>query len=276
MGLLREAGLDATDRPNAADAIPSVQRLRGHPAPTVLVGSDPRYGQVVCVCEQVSAAEIAAALSSLVPAHSIDGVRKRTRATYRPDCQGAICAAGVAFMCSLATNEPPQLIETVDRGPLRGESMTKIAVVGAGLTGLAAAATLASRYEVVLVERLPAIGGLAGWENATARRLDGIGRAAGVLQLLGTTALRWEAGRLGSISRARIDSLGGGRPSRVRRRCPPSYSRGAPACRRPPGRNHLRDRGRAPRRRPCGPGASTRDRGCLSLGGVGRPEASLG
>ena len=117
MGLLREAGLDATDRPNAAAAIPSVQRLRGHPAPTVLAESDPRYGQVVCVCEQVSAAEIAAALSSLVPAHSIDGVRKRTRATYGR-CQGAICAAGVAFMCSLATNEPPQLIETVDRGPL--------------------------------------------------------------------------------------------------------------------------------------------------------------
>ena len=99
--------------------------------------------------------------------------------------------------------------------------MTRIAVVGAGLTGLAAAATLASRYEVVLVERLPAIGGLAGWENATARRLDGIGRAAGVLQLLGTTALRWEAGRLlvaapGSIRWEEADHLvfaGGARPA---------------------------------------------------------------
>jgi glycerol-3-phosphate dehydrogenase len=115
LALLREAGLDAGERPGAADSIPSVPRLHAHPNPSVLTAVDPRYGQVVCVCEQVSAAEIAAALSSPVPAHSIDGIRKRTRATYGR-CQGAICAAGVAFMCSLATGDPPERVQAVDHG----------------------------------------------------------------------------------------------------------------------------------------------------------------
>jgi YD repeat-containing protein len=71
--------------------------------------------------------------------------------------------------------------------------MTRVVVVGAGLCGLAAAAALASRHEVVLAERLPTVGGLAGWEDSTARLLDRAGRQVGVTQLLGTTALRWDA-----------------------------------------------------------------------------------
>jgi NADPH-dependent 2,4-dienoyl-CoA reductase/sulfur reductase-like enzyme len=74
--------------------------------------------------------------------------------------------------------------------------MTRVVVVGAGLSGLAAAGVLAARAETELVDRLPAIGGMAGWEDPIARRLDGAGRAAGVRQRLGTTALRWEPGRL--------------------------------------------------------------------------------
>ena len=99
--------------------------------------------------------------------------------------------------------------------------MTRVAVVGTGLTGLAAAAALATRVEVVLVERLPAIGGLAGWEDPVARRLEAAGRAAGVTQLLGATALRWEPGRLlvaepGNIHWIGADHLvyaGGTRPA---------------------------------------------------------------
>ena len=94
-------------------------------------------------------------------------------------------------------------------------------VVGAGLAGLAAAALLARDADVALVERLPAIGGLAGWEDPLARRLDAEGRAAGVRQLLGATALRWEAGELlvaapGVIHRLAADHLvfaGGTRPA---------------------------------------------------------------
>ncbi len=115
LDLLNGAGLDAQDRPDALESIPSVPRLFGHPSPETLTQVDPRYGQVVCVCEQVSAAEIAAALEARVPARSIDGVRKRTRATGGR-CQGAVCMAGVAFMCSLRAGTPPAAVEMVDDG----------------------------------------------------------------------------------------------------------------------------------------------------------------
>jgi glycerol-3-phosphate dehydrogenase len=117
LGLLRQAGLDADDRPGAWTAIPSVPRLHNHPAPETLTTIDPRYGQVVCVCEQVSAAEIAAALESNIPAATMDGIRKRTRATAGR-CQGSICAAGVAFMCSLRYGLPPEQIAAIDHGLL--------------------------------------------------------------------------------------------------------------------------------------------------------------
>ncbi len=72
--------------------------------------------------------------------------------------------------------------------------MSRVVVVGAGLCGLAAATALAEQgHEVTVVDRLPAIGGLAGWEDATARSLDAEGRRRGVQQRLGATALRWTA-----------------------------------------------------------------------------------
>jgi len=107
LDLLRGAGLDAPDRPEAATSIPPVPRLLFDPEPERLAAVDPRYRQVVCVCEQVTAAEIAAALTARVPARSIEGVRKRTRATGGR-CQGAVCMAGVAFMCSLQLDSPPE------------------------------------------------------------------------------------------------------------------------------------------------------------------------
>ncbi|MEI7743887.1 MAG: FAD-dependent oxidoreductase [Chloroflexota bacterium] len=59
-----------------------------------------------------------------------------------------------------------------------GAAVSRITVVGAGLSGLAAAAVMAARHEVVLADRLPAIGGLAGREDPEARRLDRAGRDA--------------------------------------------------------------------------------------------------
>lgn len=107
LGLLRDSGLDVEDREPRHACIPPVRRLAWDSDPESLVDADPRYGQVICACEQVSAAEISAALSMQVPARSIEGVRKRTRATGGR-CQGAVCMAGVAFMCSTHMDVPPQ------------------------------------------------------------------------------------------------------------------------------------------------------------------------
>jgi glycerol-3-phosphate dehydrogenase len=105
LDLLREAGLSAPDRHDAATSVPRVPRLL-FDDPESLGDFDPRYRQVVCVCEQVTAAEISAALTARVPARSIEGVRKRTRATAGR-CQGAVCMAGVSFLCSLHLDLPP-------------------------------------------------------------------------------------------------------------------------------------------------------------------------
>ena len=48
----------------------------------------------------MTAAEIAAAFSMSLPPRSVDALRKRTRATGGR-CQGAVCLAGVSFLCSL-------------------------------------------------------------------------------------------------------------------------------------------------------------------------------
>jgi glycerol-3-phosphate dehydrogenase len=107
--LLRSAGLQCDDRPDAVDRLPKVRRLLTDPDPESLPLTDPRYRQVVCVCEQVTAAEIAAAFDREVPPRSIEGIRKRTRATGGR-CQGSVCMVGVAFLCSIHTGLPPEAI----------------------------------------------------------------------------------------------------------------------------------------------------------------------
>jgi glycerol-3-phosphate dehydrogenase len=117
--LLREAGLSAADRADPVDRLEPVPRLLLDPDPERLEGLDPGYRQVVCVCEDVSAAEIDAALSARIPAISIEGIRKRTRATGGR-CQGSLCMAGVAFMCSLHTEKAPQDVRSGMRGATLG------------------------------------------------------------------------------------------------------------------------------------------------------------
>lgn len=60
-----------------------------------LCESNPDYREVICRCEQVTKAEILDAIHSPVPAHSIDAVRRRSRAgTGR--CQGSFCTPLIA------------------------------------------------------------------------------------------------------------------------------------------------------------------------------------
>jgi glycerol-3-phosphate dehydrogenase len=53
----------------------------------------------VCACEQVSAAELAAALDGPLAAPSVDGLRKRTGAGAGR-CQGALCLPELTAMCA--------------------------------------------------------------------------------------------------------------------------------------------------------------------------------
>jgi glycerol-3-phosphate dehydrogenase len=104
--LLRSAGLHAAERTRAVSALPAVPRLRTDPHPERLTAIDPGYGQVVCACEHVSAAEIAAELRDPIGARSVDALRKRTGAGYGR-CQGSICMAGLTFLCAMACGTGP-------------------------------------------------------------------------------------------------------------------------------------------------------------------------
>ncbi|WP_182886629.1 NAD(P)/FAD-dependent oxidoreductase [Microbispora sp. H10885] len=115
LDLLQAAGLDAVERPDAHTALPRIPRLRTAPEPERLTEVNPLYGQVVCACEHVSAAEIDAALSAPVPATSIDGVRKRTGAGYGR-CQGSLCLAGISFLTAMATGCGPDTVRHTVRG----------------------------------------------------------------------------------------------------------------------------------------------------------------
>jgi glycerol-3-phosphate dehydrogenase len=113
--LLREAGLECHDRPDADGRLTAVPRLLFADDPERLGDLDPRYRQVVCACEQVTAAELAAAVDARIPARSIEGVRMRTRATGGR-CQGAYCLAGVTLACALASGAAPAAVGQGPRG----------------------------------------------------------------------------------------------------------------------------------------------------------------
>ncbi|GAA2374187.1 NAD(P)/FAD-dependent oxidoreductase [Streptomyces cuspidosporus] len=62
-----------------------------------LIASDPAYGSIVCFCERVTEGEIRDACHASVPARTLEGLRRRTRA-MNGRCQGFFCGAAVAAL----------------------------------------------------------------------------------------------------------------------------------------------------------------------------------
>jgi glycerol-3-phosphate dehydrogenase len=85
-----------------------------------LIRSDPRYGRVVCRCENITEGEILDALHSPVPPASIDAIKRRTRAGMGR-CQGGFCQ--------------PRVIELMARE--MGKEWTEITLKGEGTNILA-------------------------------------------------------------------------------------------------------------------------------------------
>jgi NADPH-dependent 2,4-dienoyl-CoA reductase/sulfur reductase-like enzyme len=86
-------------------------------------------------------------------------------------------------------------------------SADQVAVVGAGVAGLAAAEVLAHRADVVVLDRLPVPGGVLPFDAPAVRSLEQRCRSAGVRWLLGATAVRWEEGRLLTVGPGGIEWL---------------------------------------------------------------------
>lgn len=74
-----------------------------------LIRSNPLYGHIVCRCEHVSEGEIVKALHGGIAAHSIDAIKRRTRAGSGR-CQGGFCMPRVLDIISRESNINKQLV----------------------------------------------------------------------------------------------------------------------------------------------------------------------
>ena len=68
------------------------------------IAANPDYGRIVCHCERVTRGEILDATRSPLPARTLDGVRRRTRALLGR-CQGFFCAATITHLVAEATGQ---------------------------------------------------------------------------------------------------------------------------------------------------------------------------
>lgn len=74
------------------------------------IARDPRYGRLVCRCEEVSEGEIVDAIRAPLPARTLDAVKRRTRAGMGR-CQGGFCLPRVARILARELGRPLEEIE---------------------------------------------------------------------------------------------------------------------------------------------------------------------
>jgi glycerol-3-phosphate dehydrogenase len=80
------------------------------------IAANPAYGQIVCFCERVSLGEIVAASHSLIPASTLDGLRRRTRA-LQGRCQGFNCHAAVTALLARETGQSMRHLLALEGAP---------------------------------------------------------------------------------------------------------------------------------------------------------------
>lgn len=105
--LLAEAGLELSDR---EDYIPTRRRDGNHKAfhhmtaeeKTEAVRKNPAYGKIVCRCETVTEGDLIDAITSPIPAVTVDMLKRRTRAGMGR-CQGGFCSPRAAVLIAETT-----------------------------------------------------------------------------------------------------------------------------------------------------------------------------
>ena len=97
--LMGDAGLDlGLARPAVVPRMPNLGEVGLRPYQDgPAISADPSYGVIVCHCERVSSGEVRDALAAAVPARTVGGVARRTRAG-NGRCQGFFCGAQVRAM----------------------------------------------------------------------------------------------------------------------------------------------------------------------------------
>ncbi len=175
--LLREAGLELNRKDDFKSVrLPSIGQEQTRPHQDAeMLARDPSYAEMVCHCERVSRGELRDAMNAPIPATTLDGLRRRTRAS-QGRCQGFNCHAKLLSSLQGAndserrsnpfTTREIASSASFDFAPLRSGrrlAMTKeVLIVGAGPAGLAAAIELKKQgiCDVLVVDREPEAGGM--------------------------------------------------------------------------------------------------------------------
>ena len=160
-GLLAGAGLELEAKADFKTVkMPNIGEAGTRPHQCAeMIAENPEYGEIVCHCELVSRGEINDATQAAIPATTIDGLRRRTRA-LQGRCQGFNCHA--ALVKSLESGKLSLPLNPPARTNEAGRRLEKdVIIVGAGPAGLAAAIELKKRgvHNLLVVDREPEAGG---------------------------------------------------------------------------------------------------------------------
>lgn len=115
--LLLRAGLEASVKPNYTPFRTSPRTFGEMSAEekNAVIARDPRYGHIVCRCEQITEGEIVAAIHQNPGARDIDGVKRRTRSGMGR-CQGGFCSTVVLDILARELKLSPIDITKFGRG----------------------------------------------------------------------------------------------------------------------------------------------------------------
>jgi glycerol-3-phosphate dehydrogenase len=121
---LGDAGLDLALKDDVRDVrMPNIGDALARPYECAeMIAANPDYGRIVCHCERVTRGEILDATRAVIPARTLDAVRRRTRALFGR-CQGFFCAAAVTGLMAEATGQRPGALLGLERaacGPSPG------------------------------------------------------------------------------------------------------------------------------------------------------------
>lgn len=90
--LMKNSGLELVKKESFVDSRKRIEfKQLDHEKRAELVADNPDYGKIICRCETVTEGEIKAALASVIPPRTIDGVKRRC-GTGMGRCQGGFCS----------------------------------------------------------------------------------------------------------------------------------------------------------------------------------------
>lgn len=124
--ILKNAGLPLKEKEfNPKRKAPPIFRELPVEEKKRLIEGNPSYGNVVCRCEHVTEGEILTAIHGVVPAVTMDGVKRRTRAGMGR-CQGGFCGPRVARILARELQVPLERVTKDGKGSHLFVGRTKV------------------------------------------------------------------------------------------------------------------------------------------------------